>query len=59
MKKLLFTSGASLLSITAMSQDAGPVTQGFWNDPLLPFYLTAAAVAAQAGVSESAARDHS
>lgn len=46
MKKLQFTSGAMLLSVSAMSQDAGQATQGFWNDPLLPFYLTTAAVAA-------------
>lgn len=45
MKKILLTTGASVLSLTAMCQEAQPTTQSFWSDPLLPFYLTAAAVA--------------
>lgn len=45
MKKILLTTAASVLSLSAMSQDAEPAAQSFWNDPLLPFYITAGAVA--------------
>jgi len=45
MKKILLTTAISALSSGAMAQAAEPAAQSFWNDPMLPFYVTAGAVA--------------
>ncbi|MGC1241933.1 MAG: cbb3-type cytochrome c oxidase N-terminal domain-containing protein, partial [Chryseosolibacter sp.] len=45
MKKIMLTGIASVLSLSAMSQAAQPAAEtSFLNDPLLPLYVTAAAV---------------
>lgn len=45
MKKIILTGIASVLSLSAMSQAAQPAAEtSFLNDPLLPLYVTAAAV---------------
>ena len=44
MKKILLTTAASVLSIQAISQAPESSTRGFLDDPMLPFYIVAAAV---------------
>jgi cytochrome c oxidase cbb3-type subunit III len=45
MKKILLTTAASVISLSAMPQSTEPAASGLWDDPMLPFYITAGAVA--------------
>jgi cytochrome c oxidase cbb3-type subunit 3 len=45
MKKLIFTATGAILSLGAMAQTAEPVAENsLMDDPMLPFYITAAAI---------------